>query len=299
MFTRTTTTITMTLAAIATVAVNLQAPVFAAEPSTEPVITEAPGLPGFASSILGIRSLEDALADYLAGLAPEEDDFSGPAEVVVLPDDVLDAIVDSAVDLPGSVELPPLTVEDTEPPIDELVCGEPGAICDGPDEGAELPLDPADTCGEGGVACEFDPSVDDEGVLFDDEEVLPDESYPWDVPASDDSEAPFDDHGWISPDHDESSPIRSAGMRSQTDDEAVATTSTVVVDEVTIDDSVNTAAPETGKEVVEVASALAMSTDQGAPSGIDPVVAALIGLLASILIAGLGYGAFRMGRHGA
>ena len=40
-----TTTITLTLGTIATVAVNLQAPVFAAEPSTDSAITETVGLP--------------------------------------------------------------------------------------------------------------------------------------------------------------------------------------------------------------------------------------------------------------
>jgi hypothetical protein len=85
------TTITMTLAAIATVAVNLQAPVFASEPSTEPVVTETPGLPGFDSFTMTAPTLEEALEDYLAGLGPGEGDSGGPADVAELPDGVIDA----------------------------------------------------------------------------------------------------------------------------------------------------------------------------------------------------------------
>lgn len=281
------TTITMTLAAIATVAVNLQAPVFAAEPSTEPITTETPGLPGIDSFTMTAPTLEEALADYLAGLGPEEDDFGGPAEVAVLPDDVVAAIGDSIVDLPGLSELPPSTIDDTEP-----------AASVEPDEGAELPLDPTDTCGEDGVACEFDPTVDDEGMPFDDEEVLPEESYPWDVPAADDSEIPFDDHGWIEPGHDETTDAPSVGAAAQVANEAVEPTTTVVAAGATIDDPVDAAITETSDAVTEATSALALSGEQGDTGGFDAVTAALIGMLASILIAGLGFGAFRMGRRG-
>ena len=218
------TTITMTLAAIATVAVNLQAPVFAAEPSPEPIVTETPGLPGFDSFTMTAPTLEDVLADYLAGLGPEEGDFGGPAEVAALPDDVMDSITDTVVGLPGVLELPPFTVDDTEPPIDEPTCGEPGGICDEPDEGAELPLDPSDTCGEDGVACEFDPTVDDEGIPFDDEEV-PAADHPWDAPMGDDEEAPFDDHGWVEADHDDASSGTPIGANS-----GVNTPPTVTID---------------------------------------------------------------------
>jgi len=285
------TTITMTLAAIATVAVNLQAPVFAAEPSTEPIITETPGLPGIDSFTLTAPTLEERLEDYLAGLGPEEDDFGGPAEVAALPDDVTAAIMDSIVDLPGLSGLPPLTIDDTEPEA---------AV--EPDEGAELPLDPTDTCGEDGVACEFAPTVDDEGMPFDDEEVLPEESYPWDVPAADDSEIPFDDHGWVEPDHDGASPAASSTTDARTavaTSESAPTRTTVASDATTLNYSVDAAISETGEAVAEVASVIAANVEEGTTNGFDLVAAALIGMLASMAVAGLGYGAFRMGRRGA
>jgi hypothetical protein len=264
-----TTTVTLTLAAIATVAVNLQAPVFAAEPTTDPIATETPAVPGSGSLTVTAPTLDDALADYLAGLGPEEDDFGGPAEVATLPDDVIGAIRDSVVDLPGLSELPPLTTEGTEPAIDEPVCGEPGGICDEPDEGAELPLDPTDVCGDEGVACEFDPTVDDEGMPFDDESVPVDETG-----ATDDNEIPFGDHGRVGAGRDEAPVV--TPVNRDTSEIAVPTTT-----------------------VAEDAAMTAATDDGGTTEGADPVSIALISFLAATAVAGLGYGALRMGRRGA
>jgi hypothetical protein len=298
------TTIAMTLAAIATVAVNVQAPAFAAEPSTDLAITETVGLPGLDSFTMTAPTLEDALADYLAGLGPEEDDFGGSAELAALPVGVMDAIMGSVVDLPGAGELPPFTVDDTEPPIDEPTCGEPGGICDERDEGAELPLDPSDTCGEDGVACEFDPTVDDEGMPFDDEEV-PAPDHPWDAPMGDDDEASFDDHGWVEPDHDEASDGRSTGTDSGVDTPETATepattaTGSVVPTAASTDDESTPIGDSVDDDVAEVASILAATVDEGPNDGFGPAEAAMAGIIAMILIAGLGFGALKMGRKGA
>jgi hypothetical protein len=283
------TTITMTLAAIATVAVNVQAPVFAAEPSSEPVISETPGLPAFGSFTETAPTLEEALEDYLAGLGPEEGDFGGPAELAVLPDDVLDAITDPTIDLPGVGELPPLTIDEEDTPIDELVCGERGAICDEPDEGAELPLDPTDVCGEEGTACDLTPGFGDEEAPAE---------HPWDVPLGDDEEPPFDDHGWVEPDHDEASYATSVGTGSPVAATEIVTTTTVGRDAVTTNDSAADVIDGTSELAAEVGSALATPPTDGTDGGIDPTLAAAAGILAVLAVAGIGYGAFRMGRNG-
>lgn len=277
------TTITMTLAAIATVAVNLQAPVFASEPSTDPVITETVGLPGLDSFTMTAPTLEEALEDYLAGLGPEEGDFGGPAEVAELPDGVIDAIGESVVELPGFRGLPPLTGDDTAS----------GATED-PDEGAELPLDPEDVCGDEGVACEFALPGDGSG------------GSPWDVPMGDDEEAPFDDHGWVEPGHSEASHGTPTGTDSGVDTpesatEAAATDSDsadLAVPTLTNDESGMTT-DSVDDDVAETASVLAAAIDEGSNEGFGPAEAAMAGIIAMILIAGLGFGAIKMGRKGA
>jgi hypothetical protein len=276
-------TITMTLAAIATVAVNMQAPAFAAEPSTDPAVTETVGLPGIDSFTVSAPTLEEALEDYLAGLGPEEGDFGRPAEVAVLPDGVIDAIGESIFDLPRFRELPPLTGDDTGS----------GATED-PDEGAELPLDSDDVCGDEGVACEF--ASPDDGS----------EALPWDAPMGDDEEPPFDDHGWVEPDHDETSYATPTGTDSGADTrEAVtegAPTATDGVESAASTpsvDSVDDPIAETSEAVVEVASGLAATVDDGSSGGFGPAEAAMAGIVVMILIAGLGFGAIKMGRKGA
>jgi len=270
------TTITMTLAAIATVAVNLQAPVFAAEPSTEPVITETVGLPSFDSFTMTAPTLEEALEDYLAGLGPEEGDFGGPAEVAELPDGVIDAIGESVVELPGFRGLPPLTGDDTAS----------GATED-PDEGAELPLDPEDVCGDEGVACEFASPDDGSG------------GSPWDVPMGDDEEAPFDDHGWVEPGHGESSHGTPTGTDSGVDTpEFAADTVDSTVPALTSDESGMTT-DSVDDDIAEVASVLAAAIDEGSNEGFGPAEAAMAGIVVMILIAGLGFGAIKIGRKGA
>jgi hypothetical protein len=277
------TTITMTLATIATVAVNMQAPVFAAEPSTDLAITETVGMPGLDSFTMTAPTLEDALEDYLAGLGPEEGDFGGSAEVAELPEGVIEAIGESIVELPGLGGLPPLTGDDTAS----------GATED-PDEGAELPLDPDDVCGDEGVACEFATPDDGSG------------GSPWDVPLGDDEEAPFDDHGWVEPDHDEASDGTSTGTDSgvdtpetTTEPAATATDSVVPTTAVSTDDESTPIGDSVDDDVAEVTSILAATADEGPNDGFGPAEAAMAGIIAMILIAGLGFGALKMGRKGA
>ena len=277
------TTITMTLAAIATVAVNLQAPVFASERSTDPVITETVGLPGLDSFTMTAPTLEEALEDYLAGLGPEEGDFGGPAEVAELPDGVIDAIGESVVELPGFRGLPPLTGDDAASGATEDL-----------DEGAELPLDPEDVCGDEGVACEFASPEDGSG------------GSPWDVPMGDDEEAPFDDHGWVETGHGEAPHGTPTGTDSGVDTpesatEAAATDSDsadLAVPALTNDEPAMTT-DSVDDHVAETASVLAAAIDEGSNEGFGPAEAAMAGIIAMILIAGLGFGAIKMGRKGA
>jgi len=277
------TTITMTLAAIATVAVNVQAPVFAAEPSTDTAVTETVGFPGIDSFTMTAPTLEEALEDYLAGLGPEEDDFGGPAEVAELPDGVIDAIGESIVELPGLGGLPPLTGDDTD-----------SGSTEDPDEGAELPLDPDDVCGDEGVACEF--ASPDDGS----------EESPWDVPMGDDEEAPFDDHGWVGSDHAERSSATPTGTDSdvhtpETATGAAATASDsadLAIPAPTDDDSAVTT-DSVDDAVAEVASVVAAAVDEGSDNGFGPAEAAMAGIIVMILIGGLGFGAIKMGRKGA